>query len=109
MNSYLTLLKTVIEQGQDRSDRTGVGTRSIFGAQWRHKMADGFPLLTTKKVHWKSVVVELLWFLRGGTNIDFLHEHGVTIWDEWADKEGELGIITIPIPPSRPPLLYEHY
>ncbi len=91
MKSYLDLLKHVMTHGKDREDRTGVGTRAVFGYQWRHHLADGFPLLTTKKVHFKSVAYELLWFLTGNTNIRFLKEHGVTIWDEWADAGGELG------------------
>ena len=91
MKSYLELLSHVMEHGEDRSDRTGVGTRGVFGYQWRHRLSEGFPLLTTKKVHFKSVAVELLWFLRGYTNIRFLKEHGVTIWDEWADENGDLG------------------
>jgi thymidylate synthase len=91
MKSYLDLLTHVMDNGEDREDRTGVGTRGVFGYQWRHNLATGFPLLTTKKVFWKGIVVELLWFLRGDTNIKFLHEHNVTIWDEWADKDGNLG------------------
>jgi thymidylate synthase len=77
--------------GKDRTDRTGVGTRAVFGYQWRHDLADGFPLLTTKKVHFKSVAVELMWFLRGLTNVKWLQERGCTIWDEWAGPDGELG------------------
>lgn len=91
MKSYLDLLNHVINNGNDRTDRTGVGTRSVFGYQWRHCLNDGFPLLTTKKVFWKGVVVELLWFLRGDTNVKYLRDHGVTIWDEWADENGDLG------------------
>lgn len=91
MNSYLKLLRDVMENGEDRSDRTGVGTRGIFGYQWAHHLRDGFPLLTTKRVHFKSVMIELLWFLKGDTNIKFLKDHGVSIWDEWADENGELG------------------
>lgn len=88
---YLSLLSEVLHQGSPRGDRTGTGTRSVFGRMIRHDLADGFPLLTTKKLHTKSIVVELLWFLRGDTNIAYLREHGVTIWDEWATPEGELG------------------
>lgn len=93
MDSYLNLLHRVFETGDDRTDRTGVGTRAVFGCQWRHDLSQGFPLLTTKKVHFKSVVYELLWFLSGNTNVSYLHEHGVTIWDEWADEYGDLGPI----------------
>jgi thymidylate synthase len=93
MQSYLNLLKHVMENGEDRPDRTGVGTRGVFGYQWRHRMSDGFPLLTTKKVHWKSVITELCWFIKGYTNVRYLQERGVTIWDEWADKDGNLGPI----------------
>ena len=91
MRQYLDLLQDVLEHGVDRGDRTGTGTRAVFGRQVRFDLDAGFPALTTKKLHWKSIVVELLWFLRGDTNIAFLHEHGVTIWDEWADENGELG------------------
>lgn len=91
MEVYHELLRRVLEEGEVREDRTGVGTRSLFGERMVFDLEDGFPLLTTKKVHWKSVVAELLWFLRGETNVDYLHRHGVTIWDEWADENGELG------------------
>ena len=91
MKNYLDLLSYVLKNGVDRSDRTGTGTRSIFGYQMRFDLSKGFPLLTTKKLHVRSIIYELLWFLRGDTNIKWLNEHGVSIWNEWADKNGDLG------------------
>jgi thymidylate synthase len=91
VKAYLELLRHVLEHGRFKSDRTGTGTYSVFGAQVRYDLAQGFPLLTTKKLHTRSIIYELLWFLRGETNVAFLRENGVTIWDEWADAEGNLG------------------
>lgn len=91
MKQYLELLEDVLKNGQDKQDRTGTGTRSVFGRQVRYNLQEGFPLLTTKKLHIKSILHELLWFLRGETNIKTLNENGVRIWNEWATSEGELG------------------
>lgn len=91
MHNYLQLLETILNTGTDKSDRTGVGTRSIFGYQMRFDLQKGFPMLTTKKLHFKSIVHELLWFLKGETNIAYLKENKVKIWDEWADENGDLG------------------
>lgn len=91
MKQYLDLLRDVMENGVDKMDRTGVGTRSVFGRQMRFDLNDGFPLLTTKKVHLKSIIYELLWFIKGDTNVKYLQDNGVRIWNEWADENGNLG------------------
>src|SRR6187549_1366508 len=91
MKQYLSLMQDILQSGARKSDRTGTGTLSVFGRQLRFDLSEGFPLITTKKVHLRSIIYELLWFLNGDTNIKYLKDNGVSIWDEWADENGELG------------------
>src|SRR5438128_9342722 len=91
MQQYLGLVRHILDHGTKKTDRTGTGTLSVFGHQLRFDLREGFPLLTTKKLHMRSIIYELLWFLRGDTNIGYLQEHGVRIWNEWSDEQGELG------------------
>ena len=95
MRQYLDLVKHVLDNGELKEDRTGTGTKSVFGYQMRFNLDDGFPMVTTKKLHLKSIIYELLWFIKGETNIEYLKQNGVKIWDEWADENGDLSLIHI--------------